>query len=542
MSTQQPNKIPTEVKLNLSYYQRDKSTKRLVSATIEYSGFIDPTNYPTAKEFNYTLILNYLPMGHTALAIAFALPSSVYMVMYIIVGALAIVMTAVFALYHRLVSRSKDKQIYFLPYLQYAVPPNLIGLAYSLIPVGIYIFFLALFVTGHILTWRINSLFCQSGNEECLATSMFDYIAVSPYKDTAERKLIQRRRFGYFLVHTGLWLLWRQAQLSTVKDAARDAKRKEFTAHDNNIWTPTTVKRLHYFMISLLTIMLDIFLIRTSFTQIMSANIWLFVYSFKILGIAVEAISEYILQDNLLLLPISSTLGLMEGLATIAAPDFFEFVYGFIQGLGIQFVERAYWDPVKDMAVDWIIEKYEELQEWFKKIMGEAKEAVKDQDEEEAGGDAEIDKDGQKDDKADGDDDSKSKRKDDEAANASGADKDPKEDSDNGEAEKDAVDSEGSEILLTEESDEMEGMDDYESKMLGVQNKRKLAGAAAESKAPPKPNLPGSRLASRKKSNIRKKTATNSKEGVQPKEIEELAKNEEKYDFDNQDRWMIDSS
>ena len=530
MSTQEPNKIPTEVKLNLSYYQRDKSTKRLVSATIEYSGFIDPTNYPSAKDFNYTLIVNYLPMGHTALAIAFALPSSVYMVMYIIVGGLAIVMTAVFALYHRLVSRSKDKQIYFLPYLQYAVPPNLIGLAYSLVPVGIYIFFLAFFVTGHILTWRINSVFCDSSDEECLATSMFDYIAVTSYKDTAERKLIQRRRFGYFLVHSGLWMLWRQAQLSTVKDAARDLKRKEFTSHDNNIWTPTTVKRLHYFMISVLTIMLDIFLIRTSFTQIMSANIWLFVYTFKILGIAVEAISEYILQDNLLLLPISSTLGLMEGLATIAAPDFFEFVYGFIQGLGIQFVERAYWDPVKDMAVDWIIEKYEELQNWFKKIIGEAKDVVKDQDEEEAAESAEADKEGKKDEKAAGevDDDSKSKRKDDDAANLSGAEKEEKEESDAGEAEKNLVDSGGSEILLTEESDEMEGMDDYESRMLGVPNKRKLAGAAAESKSLPKQIVPGERLGFRKKSNIRKKTISNIPESVQPKEIEDLAKNEEK--------------
>jgi len=227
-------------------------------------------------------------------------------------------------------------------------------------------------------------------------------------------------------------------------------------------------------------------------------------------------------------------LGLMEGLATIAAPDFFEFVYGFIQGLGIQFVERAYWDPVKDMAVDWIIEKYEELQEWFKKIMGEAKEVVKDEEDDEKGLEGEAEKEAKKEEKTivagEADDDTKSKKKEFDTGNPSVSDKEEEQGSGAEDNEKGMADSGGSEILLTEESEEYEGMNEYESKMLGKTTSKVATGAAtaATSKTGQPKDEANQRNSRRKKSGVKKQSVVNQAESVVPlKELQDISKRED---------------
>ena len=104
----QPGKIPTSIILDINYYQIDSKRKKLVTSSVNFSGFISPTEYST-DVFNYTLKINYKPLTHTELTIAFALPWYVYFVMYLIVGFLSFFMTLLFTLYHMLASRQKKR-------------------------------------------------------------------------------------------------------------------------------------------------------------------------------------------------------------------------------------------------------------------------------------------------------------------------------------------------------------------------------------------------------------------------------------------------
>lgn len=148
-SFSQNNKIPTEIKMTLGYYQKDVETRKLIKAEVNFSGFIDPKNYNTT-DFNYTLVFNFVPMTHTELLIYFALPWFVYMIMYILVCLLTIFMTAIFMLYHKLVSRYKTA-FFFFPYFKVFLPPSLYGLFYVVLPQFVYIIIIAVVFTHHIM-------------------------------------------------------------------------------------------------------------------------------------------------------------------------------------------------------------------------------------------------------------------------------------------------------------------------------------------------------------------------------------------------------
>jgi hypothetical protein len=146
----QQGKLPTTVILNLSYYQMDRNTKRLVTATIDFVGYIDPTEY-NASAFNYTLRINYLPLSHTDLTIAFALPWTVYMSMYIFVGLLCIIMVLPFTFYHKLSTRQKGSSIHFWEYLKLSMPPNFWGFFYSLVPQVTYVIIISLIYSQRLM-------------------------------------------------------------------------------------------------------------------------------------------------------------------------------------------------------------------------------------------------------------------------------------------------------------------------------------------------------------------------------------------------------
>lgn len=146
----QAGKLPTTVILNLSYYQMDHKTKRLVTATIDFVGYIDPADYD-ASAFNYTLRINYLPLSHTDLTIAFALPWTVYMSMYIFVGLLCIIMVLPFTFFHKLSTRQKSTSLHFWEYLKLSMPPNFWGFFYSLLPQALYIFVISLIYSQRLM-------------------------------------------------------------------------------------------------------------------------------------------------------------------------------------------------------------------------------------------------------------------------------------------------------------------------------------------------------------------------------------------------------
>ena len=374
------NMIPTEIELDVNYYQKSKQDKELMTAKVAFRAFIDPSKYEN-QTFNYTLTVNYKPLNHTEVLIAFGLPWFVYLLMYIFVGILTIIMTAVFMLYHKLVSRF-DVKFYFFPYFKYYLPPTIYGLLYVVIPQFIYMLLISIIFSHRILELvKLQKWFCtNSQDSQCLNSSLWDLFYLTKGEDQ-QRGHFQNARIGYLLTHTGLWLHWRTAQLCDI-DKTKGEKEGRAEAFDNNVWYKTNWKRINYVAMSMLLILFQIFHVHFSFTDLFSANIWPCIFIFKLIGITTENVCEVFIGDKLMMAPISSTIPLMENLATFGASDFSEFVLSYVMGFGIMMCERVYLIPSLDLIVEYILEKIEKLNNFLQKTFGKQEEDDEDDDDE----------------------------------------------------------------------------------------------------------------------------------------------------------------
>lgn len=179
--------------------------------------------------------------------------------------------------------------------------------------------------------------------------NIWDKVYFGNELDEANTVLQRRNRLGFIFIHTGIWLGWRYTQLSEPKPE----KDPETRAFDENVWHLTTWKRLNYFGISCMIILLFLYFIHVSLSNIFGEFFWYFIVGFKLLGITVENISEARLENKMLLMAISCTIEVMESLCTFGAPDFLEFIKSFVLGLGVQMGERSIVNPLMDKFVDY---------------------------------------------------------------------------------------------------------------------------------------------------------------------------------------------
>lgn len=355
--------------------------KKLVSAEIKFSGFISPTDFINVPYYNYSLKINYVPLSHTDLTIAFALPWYVYFSMYLFVGVLSVFMACLFLVYHKLVSRkNRSKAIEFVWYIRLYLPAPIRAMVYAVFPIAVYTLMIAVFFTQHLMTFKLNSLWCQPDDSVCLNKKFL--ISLTARSDLTPAQLVttQNRILGYLLIHCGIWIIWRVAHLTTLKPTPDEAVGN-MVGFDSNVWFATSWKRLNFFAMNTLVIIMELFFIHISFSNIFSDNLWYFIAGFKVVGLIVENSSEILLSNNMMLGPISTTIDLMENLVTFGAPDFLVFISSFVLGLGVQMSERAFIEPTVDIVVDYIKANLYRVLNFFSKIMGDEK--AEDNEEEE---------------------------------------------------------------------------------------------------------------------------------------------------------------
>lgn len=434
VSATQADKIPTSIVLNMGYYQMNSKDKKLVTASVEFSGFISPNDF-NEKVYNYTLSINYQPLSHTDLMIAFALPWYVYFTMYILVGVLSVVMAAMFALYHKLITRVKKTSVFFMGYLRHYLPAPILGFVLVSFPILLYTLIISVLFALHLMQFQFSSLWCDAKDQTCSDYIFWNSMTVNPDMTEAEKWLMHRSRLGYVMIHCGLWIMWRTSLLMTLRPTSEE-QRGIFVSYNKNVWYVTAWKRMSYFVFNLITIFVELTFVHISFSNIFSKNLWYFIIAFKVIGIALENTCELLLTDNLMLSPISTTIDLMENLVTFGATDFLQFISSFVLGLGVQMAERAYTEPLIDVIVDYGLDNRHRFLSYISKIVGDNK--VEEEDADEVGGEPEP----AEEEKAN-DHQNQAEEVDDENADK----KEPRD-------EISHVDSQGSDILLTENSAE----------------------------------------------------------------------------------------
>ncbi len=179
--------VPSTVHLTFQYFQRTSSRKSLVKATVEFDSYktLNDAEYNGGTQVAYTLLIDYLPMSHTELMINFALEYHFYIILYILVGFAAVLITAIFTIYHRLVTNATDIPAFkFWSYLKFNMPPALYGMALALLPVTAVIFLIASLISGHLSSYNVWAYPCSGSDPSICQLTIFDNIPVCVFRIT----------------------------------------------------------------------------------------------------------------------------------------------------------------------------------------------------------------------------------------------------------------------------------------------------------------------------------------------------------------------
>lgn len=134
-------------------------------------------------------------------------------------------------------------------------------------------------------------------------------------------------------------------------------KRKVQESYNGNIWNFYEWKRSNMIFCSLWVILFSVIVIQFSFSEIFGDYIWTMVISIKAIGIGIDWLLEKALEDSLLVMPLSITLGTVLGLVTFGSDDFLAFIDSYFIEFGIMLFERCYLGSITDIFFDYIENK-----------------------------------------------------------------------------------------------------------------------------------------------------------------------------------------
>lgn len=201
--------VPQNVTLVISYFQVDNDNKRLILVNLYYDNFITPNeaqvNY-TEKVY-YNLTFSFLPLSHKDLTINFGFGSTFYIMLYFIVGGLAIGITIVFLLYHRIVGRppmgkKQFASFKFMSYWKLTYSPAFYGVGLSIVPMTFGNLFITLLISGHCMSIKTPIYSCDKpgGAPDCIYTLLDNILDNSANVDPDYNLLRTGRTGTAFLV------------------------------------------------------------------------------------------------------------------------------------------------------------------------------------------------------------------------------------------------------------------------------------------------------------------------------------------------------
>lgn len=116
--------------MTISYYQVDNSKKRIILAELAYDTFkaLSDAESKFKEKVFYNLTFGFLPLSHKDLTINFAFTSRFYIILYLLVGSIATIITVIFVMYHRILGRpplgtKKFANFKFISYLKLTYYP-----------------------------------------------------------------------------------------------------------------------------------------------------------------------------------------------------------------------------------------------------------------------------------------------------------------------------------------------------------------------------------------------------------------------------------
>ena len=314
--------IPTEITIDIAYFQFTPKDKRMISAAGTFDEYVNARKH----DGTYLLTVTTTALGWFELLNAFAFEEVAYVVLFHLLGLISVLIVVAFWAVTRLSTTLKDPPRFrFRQYL---------GLVSSAPSKGIFLGMVPFVVGQYSITFLM---------ENFTFLTMFP-ISIDDLGRDIDESVVQmatagRMALAFLTLSCYLMACASQILIPQIPEMTRMREQD-----DTILMQPESWKRSHYIIANIVCNITNIALMEFSFTDTYGMYFFVVFLLMKVFHLLLEMQTEAFLGEVMLLTPISVSLSLTAGLVTIAADDFTDFTLGYYLELIIGLIEFVYLD------------------------------------------------------------------------------------------------------------------------------------------------------------------------------------------------------
>jgi len=330
--------FPRRVTLDISYYQIDVHSKRVVQVNVRYDKFDKDT---TNDE--YELQFKFYPLNYQELVTKFAFTRGLFLMLFSYIGVGTVIVALIYWAVLRLTtSLESPPHLRIFGYLWLTFPPALGGLLLGLIPISLVTAATFYLVKGFTF---VTSDSDPDGRRWLFATTRLQYSDI-----TIDPDFLRLTRQG----RTGLaFLTMAIVSLHFITKLAVPKKESNAAHGDAKPIALRTWQRSNLLVSSILMSLFLVGIVECSFWKDFGTYIWEAIILMKVLGILIGQAMDKQLGEALLSAPVMTAFGIVQAVVTMSANDFMDFLLSYIVGFGFLILERMYIGPLLSSILNW---------------------------------------------------------------------------------------------------------------------------------------------------------------------------------------------
>jgi hypothetical protein len=331
--------FPRRITVDISYYQLDVHSKRIVQADLRYDKFDKDT---TNDE--YELQFKYYPLNYQELVTKFAFTRGLFLVLFSYIGVGTVVVALLYWIVIRLTtSLESPPQLKVLGYLWLTFPPALGGFLLGLIPVSIVTAASFYLTKGYMIVSPESD---PDGRRWLFANTRLQYSDMTI--DPDQLRVTCQGRSGLAFATMAIVSLYFTTTVFVPKKDTPDSASSDVKPATIRSW-----KRSNLLVSSLIMSLLLVAIVEGSFWESFGTYIWEAIILMKVLGIVIGQVVDKQLGEALLSGPVMTAFALVQAVITMSANDFMDFLLSYIVGFGFLILERMYIGPLQGSILSW---------------------------------------------------------------------------------------------------------------------------------------------------------------------------------------------
>ncbi|KAL3798696.1 hypothetical protein HJC23_004447 [Cyclotella cryptica] len=331
--------FPRKVTLDISYQQVDIHTKRIVQVKLLFDKFDK-----NASDDKYELQIKFYALNYQELVIKFAFSRGLFLLLFSQIGIGTVITAFAYWIVIRLTtSLENPPSLRITKFLSLIFPSAFGGVILGLIPISFVTASLYYLLKGHMYL----------GKWLVLPTIPLNYSDVGI--DPDHLQFTRQGRTGFAFLSMALASFYFTSSMF-VPNRKLKANPSNITLHGEHSDKTVAWRRCNLIYSSILMGLFLVVIVEWSFWGSFGTYIWEAIIFMKFLSMVVGSIVDAQLGEALLSAPVMTAMGLVQGIVTMSANDFMDFLLSYIVGFGFLIIERMYIGPLQADFVTWVVD------------------------------------------------------------------------------------------------------------------------------------------------------------------------------------------